>query len=586
MLLEAAECESLPRFITPPSPDTEKGVEWQLQAQEAASCRQEFLDRGISDHQRKWLARLVSTRRIVVSPMTNALGYDRNQREEDGIDCNRDFPFDVTSERLCMRTICGRTVNELFRQHLFQMSLTFHGGTEVVGYEWGAYPYLHNLSPDDKAQVDISSIYSRFAGSFQGTKPYPTGTMNDLVYAVHGGMEDWAYAGSWIPDKVPICKPKTYGGYSETKSVYNDSMLRAFNMLIETSNQKIPQTHLGTSQDLLDDTSSTHNGHVARNIRLALMAIELVEPYISIWGVDYIPLENDIVPMTTHTSRASKRSKVMQIPGDRQEITVSWFVGGGFDVASTNILYAKWDDVPAVIDGSSQPSTANMGTAFKTTRASHGPTRWKEGWQFDETKKHEGWNSDLTGYPMFNATIDLTEFRPGDQIAVFVTAQVDQGWTTQSNGVSPKGIGPMSHIVNARTNSEWRHESAGKVIQGRKDWFSIPLTLLISDEEKIADLSDRFIIHDFESSSEFDNEEETTRESSKSISQDETRGSGSFSMTFLIAVSLLCAVILFGFAYVYKTVGRRKGRERVSDNEDMFAQQFEFDEELELHEMD
>lgn len=279
----------------------------------------------------------------------------------------------------------------------------------------------------------------------------------------------------------------------------------------------------------------------------------------------------------------------MQIPRDRQEITVSWFVGGGFDVASTNILYAKWDDVPAVmIDGSSQPTAANMGTAFKTTRASHGPTRWKEGWQFEETKKHEGWNSDLTGYPMFNATIDLTDFRPGDEIAVFVTAQVDQGWTTQPNGVSPKGIGPMSHIVNARTNSEWRHESAGKVIQGRKDWFSIPLTLLISDEDKIADLSDRFIMHDFELSSEFDSEEEITRENSKSTSQDEARESGSFSMNFLIvgAVSLLCAVILFAFVYVYKTAGRRKGRERVSDNEEIFAKQFEFDEELELHQVD
>ena len=37
---------------------------------------------------------------------------------------------------------------------------------------------------------------SRFAGtgSVRGNREYPFNTMNDIVYPVHGGMEDWGYA--------------------------------------------------------------------------------------------------------------------------------------------------------------------------------------------------------------------------------------------------------------------------------------------------------------------------------------------------------------------------------------------------------
>ena len=189
ILLEATYCEAIPHII--PSHidiNTEKGAEWLLQIEQGKDCRKELYDKGISDYQRQWLARLVTTRRIVIIPTANALGYDRNQREEVDIDPNRDFPFDVLDETQCMQTIAGRTINELFRIHMFQIALTFHGGTEVVSYEWGAPTYKHVRSPDDLAQVEIGDGYARFAGDFQGTDQYVSGTMNDLVYPVRGGM--------------------------------------------------------------------------------------------------------------------------------------------------------------------------------------------------------------------------------------------------------------------------------------------------------------------------------------------------------------------------------------------------------------
>ena len=56
---------------------------------EAKSCRMALEEKGINDTHRQWLARLVATRRIVIVPTANALGYYQNTREEDGIDPNR-----------------------------------------------------------------------------------------------------------------------------------------------------------------------------------------------------------------------------------------------------------------------------------------------------------------------------------------------------------------------------------------------------------------------------------------------------------------------------------------------------------------
>lgn len=607
LLLEAAYCESLPQFVTPPDVNTEQGAEWLLQEQEGESCRNKLLDGGITNLQRKWLARLVATRRIIIVPMTNALGYDRNERTEDGIDPNRDFPYDVESPDKCMQTIAGRTVNELFQRHLFQISLTFHAGTEVVGYEWGAFPYLPtNLSPDDLAQIEIGGAYSRFAGGFQGTDSYKSGTMNELVYAVRGGMEDWAYAGSWDTELMAPCEPTNYGGYPKSKTRYNESTLRAFNMLIETSNDKIPHNHFGSSQGILGhELSYEQNGHVARNIRLSLSAIEFVQPYVSIWGANMTPLQNDVVPLMPRSGSICKDSKVMKIPQNQKGTKIGWTVGGGFDVDYTTIMYAKWEDVPEVMDCAHQPLPSELGVAFRTAVAVSGPTIWKVGWQDNAFALNDG-------HPMFFASIDTSMFQPGDTIAVFASARLDQGWSKVPDGAKPN-IAPQSHVVNARTNPEWRHESAGKIIQGRQDWYSIPLTLVISDESDdptTVELSDRFTYYNLISrdsaqtdkagntdQDDDENDDEEDEEIDRTAPHDS--GQGSYNDPYapdkekMPLPNLLLIVVLSGFCVflVYrlgKWISRkRSGRERVNilDDDDVFVNEFTFDEDIQLREL-
>ena len=338
LLLEAAQCESYPG---PPPLDinTEAGADWLLSSQHATKCRDSLYERGITKEMRQWLARLVTTRRIVILPTPNAVGYDRNERTENGIDCNRDFPFDVVTASICMQTICARTINEIWRESQFQLSLTFHGGTEVIGYEWGATTYMGSTSPDEMAQVDISDGYSRYAGGFVGTRPYITGTMNDLVYDVRGGMEDWGYAASWDPERVIQCDPKTFGGYDKSKTMYEESTLRAFNMLVETSDDKVPNHHLGTEGGILEwDGKGDGNGHIARNIRLSLLAIELTEPYMFITSVNGVPLEDDVVPLAERSDRKCIQNKMMQIPIGQKKWLVKDCAFGSTALANLSIL--------------------------------------------------------------------------------------------------------------------------------------------------------------------------------------------------------------------------------------------------------
>jgi len=75
------------------------------------------------------------------------------------MDPNRDFPYLQTS---CMRTVTARVINELFREHLFQAMITFHGGTRILSYEWGSRNHVKQNNrrqatepPDDTCQVQV-----------------------------------------------------------------------------------------------------------------------------------------------------------------------------------------------------------------------------------------------------------------------------------------------------------------------------------------------------------------------------------------------------------------------------------------------
>eukprot|EP00571_Detonula_confervacea_P003463 CAMPEP_0172329022 /NCGR_PEP_ID=MMETSP1058-20130122/60661_1 /TAXON_ID=83371 /ORGANISM="Detonula confervacea, Strain CCMP 353" /LENGTH=871 /DNA_ID=CAMNT_0013046167 /DNA_START=25 /DNA_END=2640 /DNA_ORIENTATION=- len=536
LLVEAAYCESLPRMRYKPQTDASfyaNGDEeeaankrWEQELASAQTCRQSLAsDKGIPSPYRQWLARLVSTRRTIVIPTANALGYSRNQREEDGIDPNRDFPFDIPSSKSgdCMQTIAGRSINELFRSHLFPIGLTFHGGMEVIGYEWGAPTYLNKDAPDAIAQNTIASAYSKYANGFHGHSAYDFGTMNDKVYYVRGGMEDWAFAGSWDPKRVVQCTPSTFGGYPAEKTQYNNSTLRAFNMLIETSDPKEPpRAELGKRTNPLMSSNGKENGHIARNMRLALLAMDVVEPYVSIREVEGLVLEDDVVPAMKYDGGSSfDNGKIVWVPGPHQGgddggrrrrmkdddsstsnlIKVSWTVGGAFNIDTTELVIGPWGTLPlnlADINDGAYPSAEMMDSInnknsdeFTTMRPSNidnkqgsveGRSRWHADGPHPATTTTTSSNSGAFAMnPRFEATIDTSKYPPGTKLAIFAKATVDKDWLQPASNVGPSGLGPVSHIVNARQNPSYHASNAGKVIRGRVDdwWYSDPITIVI-----------------------------------------------------------------------------------------------------------
>jgi hypothetical protein len=100
--------------------------------------------------------------------------------EENGIDPNRDFAHNVASNTpsKCMETITARAANELGREHMFQLSVTFHSGTLAITTEWGSYNHYSNgkstYSPDDLAQNAIDSAMSAWAGRERSEGFYPS----------------------------------------------------------------------------------------------------------------------------------------------------------------------------------------------------------------------------------------------------------------------------------------------------------------------------------------------------------------------------------------------------------------------------
>eukprot|EP00816_Leptocylindrus_hargravesii_P001589 CAMPEP_0196801782 /NCGR_PEP_ID=MMETSP1362-20130617/1558_1 /TAXON_ID=163516 /ORGANISM="Leptocylindrus danicus, Strain CCMP1856" /LENGTH=775 /DNA_ID=CAMNT_0042172905 /DNA_START=192 /DNA_END=2519 /DNA_ORIENTATION=- len=489
LLVESAECEALPRSKSDISEE-----EWEDDVRKAKDCRSKLQKQGIFPWARRWMARLVSTRRIVVVPSANALGYYQNKRTEGSIDPNRDFAFDQENWSHCMRTIAGRTINEVYREHMFQHSLTFHGGMVAIAYEWGA-PSRNTPkgipSPDDTAQVELGFGLSNYAGSFtpssEGYK-YPHDSMNNLVYPVNGGMEDWAYGGSWDLDLVSPCTPTTFGGYDKSKTTYNNATLRAFNVLIETSDNKQPAPNtLGTDEGLFNEMAGNGNGHISRNIRLAQMMIDTVEPYVSVLAVEDIILPDDIVPLSNRGGRACLSTNVVAFPKGTKKVEVFWTVGGSFTIDETRVAYGTWDVAfSGLMDCSTQPKkVADLFTeSIKLTSTQSGRTRWHNSGaspSSDSTWLKEEVGGSIPYGPIFSAIIDLSEYNVGDKVAIMPYAKVDQNWKNQPETTDPE-VPPQSHVVNARTNPDWHFESAGKVVQGRLDWVSSPLTIEIGPE--------------------------------------------------------------------------------------------------------
>ncbi|GMH48803.1 hypothetical protein TL16_g00378 [Triparma laevis f. inornata] len=407
----------------------------------------------------RWLSRLVKTRRVIISPASNALGFSQTRRAENGIDPNRDFAYDQNPSN-CFRTIAGRHINEIFKNHLIQLSITFHGGMTAIAYEWGSpgHNTKNTVSPDNLAQKELTRGMSDYAGTFKGETKYPYNSMNKIVYPVNGGMEDWAYAGSWDTDYFVQCNPTTYGGYSQGEM---GESLRAFNVLVEASRIKKPsESSLGRWEDVF---TRENNGHVTRNIRLSLLTIDMAEPYVEVvrfGGQDFVDYD-----AMAGLGSGGGRNWATRGAG----VSVEFKVHGCVTVDESIIV-----SVPAHVNSTLlwtlqeiTPTTYNIlvnGAILHENvagaKVNGGKGRWAE---------PENGDGDV-----FEGTAGNIE----GESSVVIFTRVDKSWGEEDRAnFEPKNIGPQSHYVNARTNAEYEKVHAGKKVVGRIWWPSNPINV-------------------------------------------------------------------------------------------------------------
>lgn len=371
-----------------------------------------------------FVKRMVDTRLVTLVPMTNAIGFfngERIERQMEGnrtltIDPNRDFGFSQDPEK-CMQTVAARAVNELFRMHLFRVLITFHGGTNALGYEWGDTHHCDGAvckpAPDASIMDELGRRMSGNAGpagSFEA--PYPVGDMGKLVYSVSGGMEDWAYGASWSGQGVS-CTPKTLGGYPKEKTRPEAAQKRCATYLVETARDKKPAEHELGDSDHLMERGAPGDGHVPRNARLLLTALDALHPYIMLHAAV--------------TENVNKRP------------VLSWTVSGAFLVDGTAI---QWSTISG--DQTGLSSVLNGMAGVKAVGGGGG-----------------SFSTELPGaFP--------TDAHP---VYIRVVAVVDQQFASQPNGSEPN-VTPQSHLMGSRASSKWDFTVNGHKVHGQQVFSS------------------------------------------------------------------------------------------------------------------
>lgn len=151
---------------------------------DAQSCQSLDQLGGVSDAQRHYLAFLASRRDTLIVPAANCLGYVLRKRADAGVDPNRDFSYSRSDNR-CFISATAKLFFALMTTNMIQIVVTYHGGMVALGYEWGSRNHMRpkDASPDDRANLDLAKLMSRYAGSFKREKAYPSKSSSPLLYS-------------------------------------------------------------------------------------------------------------------------------------------------------------------------------------------------------------------------------------------------------------------------------------------------------------------------------------------------------------------------------------------------------------------
>ena len=250
-----------------------------------------------------------------------------------------------------------------------------------------------------------------------------------------------------------------------------------------------------SSQSSIGSLKHANNKNIARHIRVALASADIVQPYVTITGINNMTFTDDLVPLADISNKEncqnSKTAAVIPQHYDDKSgtsstkiLSVDWSVGGSLNVDNTELLYANALDVlDDIWDCTKQP---DIGTEdFELSRTRFNSSYWKT----LSTRLGDAADQQIIPVSNFKTSIDVSDFNVGDHLVLIAVSNVDKGWK-ESEEDSAVTFSPQSHLVNARTNPSWHHTNGGKTIDGRLQWHSTPVSIIIASDDSAADFAE------------------------------------------------------------------------------------------------
>ena len=286
------------------------------------------------------------------------------------------------------------------------------------------------------------------------------GSSNDVVYPVHGGMEEWGYAASWFNQHNPVHTVPAACDHNQSVVVTPTSH-RCLTFLVETTDIKTPvQKLLGDSARLFATPVPKEGQYVPIVMRQALALMEAVRPYSVISASS----------TANHT------------------LSVRWLVGGCFEVDDTRIVaIPATPEIEAIMDETyargdlRDEEYALLLSAVRSPLHSSSQAGVSPLHSSSQTGVSPLQNplpsvdlSDDRNRLYFNATLPL----PSGSFLVVAVSGVDAYMDRVKENVNPN-VPPQSLFVSLRRNTTWRSEE--RVLRGRELVLSRPIRVVIAD---------------------------------------------------------------------------------------------------------
>lgn len=288
---------------------------------------------------------------------------------------------------------------------------------------------------------------------------YLVGPTNQIVYPVHGGMEEWGYAGSWFNQLNSKKTVPTTCGKNEIPVVMTNCSNRCLTFLIEVSDNKIPpEKALGDNHAIWDLSYTNSSDYVNVIIRQSFVLLDVLMSYSVITGVNV----------------------------KENEVSINWVVGGCFEVDDTQILV--FSDIPELLPFSSSSGyssgdlTDDEYQRILAILKDHQPISKSESFQANSPLRNKNRDSFLISSSSNQMRFNSTMIPTCSQCILIAISHVDS-YMGKNPPKSNPPVRPQSHYSQLHSDNDYTCNDGvmKRMIRGRHVIISRPYVVTIEN---------------------------------------------------------------------------------------------------------